>query len=116
MKLINYLNEILAKNITLAFGTMWTTYAFMVYGFGPLIWPQHMDKMLYWSNTVQLWSLPLLMVGTNILGRNAEKRDAETHDAVMNELSEIKNMHLEMKCKICDGQPGKGFSNVKSTG
>ena len=75
---------------TLVFGSMWMTYVFFLYGFGPVIFPQLMDKMLYWSNTVQLWSLPLLMVGQNVMGRAAEKREQETHDAVISELSIVK--------------------------
>lgn len=92
MKRIKAFNEFLATNITLAFGTMWTTYIFFLYGFGPIIWPQAMSKMLYWSNTVQLWSLPLLMVGTNILGRKSERRNAEMYEMIKEEFKEIRNL------------------------
>ncbi len=76
---VRRLNDALAIRATLAFGSMWTTYLFVVYGFAPLLWPAAMDKLLYWSNTVQLWSLPLLMVGSNLLGRAAEKRAEEQY-------------------------------------
>jgi hypothetical protein len=102
---INRFNVFLAINATLAFGTMWTTYLFIIYGFGPLIFPQYMEKMLYWSNTVQLWSLPLLMVGQNLLSRGSDQRAQETHDIVMGELAEIKQIRLRMNCDSCDGQP-----------
>ena len=94
---VTKLNECLAVKGTLIFGTMGVTYLFFLYGFLPILFPGQMDKFLYWSNTIQLWSLPLLMVGTNLLGRAAEKRSKETHDAVMRELKEIKQEHQEIK-------------------
>jgi len=50
------LNEWLAVRATLLFGSMWTAYAFFLYGFLPLILPREEVTFLYWSNTVQLWS------------------------------------------------------------
>lgn len=49
-------NEWVALHTTLLFGSMWTTYLFVVYGFLPLIFPGKEVAFLYWSNTVQLWS------------------------------------------------------------
>jgi hypothetical protein len=83
---ISRFNEFLAINGTKIFGTMWVTYIFFLYGFAPFLWPEAEGHLLYWSNTIQLWSLPLLMVGQNLLGRDAERRARETHDAVMEEL------------------------------
>lgn len=79
---INQLNEMLAVWLTKAFGTMWICYAFMVYGLLPAfsLFHRHQETFLYWSNWVQLWSLPLILVGTNILGRDAEKRSQLDHD------------------------------------
>ena len=91
------LNDWVAVRGTLVFGSMWMTYLFFVYGLAPLVFPGHMDKMLYWSNTVQLWSLPLLMVGTNLLGRISETRLLETHDAVMSELQALKDEHKALR-------------------
>jgi hypothetical protein len=96
-KWVMKLNERIAMRGTLIFGTMWVTYLFFIYGFLPILFPDHMSNFLYWSNTVQLWSLPLLMVGTNLLGRTSEKRSKETHDAVMRELKEIKEEHRILK-------------------
>ena len=79
---INQSNETLALYLTRAFGTMWICYAFMVYGALPAfaIFHPYQAAFLYWSNWVQLWSLPLILVGTNILGRNAEKRSQLDHE------------------------------------
>jgi hypothetical protein len=85
-------NEWLAVNITLAASTMWMFYLFVIYGLIPVFFPAIQDKILYWSNFVQLIFLPLLAVGSSVLGKSAEKQAQETHDAVMTELSEMKEI------------------------
>jgi hypothetical protein len=79
---IDQINEALALYLTKAFGTMWICYAFMVYGVLPAfaIFHPYQESFLYWSNWVQLWSLPLILVGTNILGRDAERRSQLDHE------------------------------------
>lgn len=79
---INRINETFAVWFTKAFGTMWMFYAFTVYGLLPafVFFRPHEASFLYWSNWVELWSLPLIMVGTNILGRDAEKRSCLDHE------------------------------------
>ncbi len=86
------LNKLIARRSTLIFGTMWMFYAFFVYGLLPLIpsLTHYESQLFYWSGWVQLWALPLLMVGQNVLGEAAEARAIETHDAVMQELSIVK--------------------------
>lgn len=49
-----------------------------------------MNSIMYWSTTVQLWSLPLIMVGQNVMGRASELRAQETHETVMQELALLK--------------------------
>jgi len=97
MKRINAFNEWIGVHVTLIFGTMWITYLFFVYGFLPILIPSEMTTLLYWSNTVQLWSLPLLMVGQNVMGRSAEKRAEEDHETLMKEFIELKQMHSELR-------------------
>lgn len=87
MSRIGVFNERVAVRATRVFGSMWTTYGMFLYGFLPVLIPSAMATLLYWSNTVQLWSLPLLMVGQAVLGRSAERQSRETHDAVIEELS-----------------------------
>ena len=72
-------NDWIAVHVTLLFGSMWATYVFFLYGFVPLLWPHGIVTFLYWSNTVQLWSLPLLMVGQNVLGRADARRADEQY-------------------------------------
>lgn len=97
------LNKALARKATLIFGTMWMFYAFFVYGLLPVVpaLRQYEGAFFYWSGWVQLWALPLLMVGQNVLGETAEKRAIETHDAVLQELGMVKTavklLHAEQK-------------------
>jgi hypothetical protein len=79
-------NERVAVRSTRAFGTMWAFYMLTVYGLLPLAFPEAQDRLLYWSNVIQLVALPLLMVGQTVLGRAAERQARETHDAVLEEL------------------------------
>lgn len=79
-------NEWLASKGTAAFNTMWMFYAFAIYGALGAVFPTKQGPLLYWSNWIQLVSLPLLGVGVWLTGRTAEKRAQETHDAVMEEL------------------------------
>ncbi len=90
MSWIRDINERIAVAATGIFGSMWTTYVFFTYGFIPIIFPATMTALLYWSNTVQLWSLPLIAVGTAVLGRAAVQQARETHDAVMEVLRMIR--------------------------
>jgi hypothetical protein len=84
--------------MTKAFGTMWVCYLFMIYGFLPLfaIFRPAQDTFLYWSNWVQLWSLPLILVGTNILGRDAEVRAKLDHEKLAQSYDEQLIMYNEI--------------------
>ena len=92
-------NERVAVIATIVFGSMWMFYAFFLYGFMPLL-PRlapYQDKFLYWGSWIQLWALPLLMVGGIVLNRASEKRAAEDHETLMAELAELKAMHDDLR-------------------
>jgi hypothetical protein len=95
-------NEWLAVRATLVFGSMWVTYALFLYGFIPVVLPNEMNSLLYWSNTIQLWSLPLIMVGQNVMGRASVRQAAETHDAVMESLGLMREEHEAMAAMVAD--------------
>jgi len=97
-KKINQVNEMLAVWLTKAFGTMWICYAFMIYGLLPAfsLFHRHQEAFLYWSNWVQLWSLPLILVGTNILGREAEKRSKLDHEKLAKSYEEQQQTYKEV--------------------
>lgn len=95
---VNHINETLAVWLTRAFGTMWICYAFMVYGLLPAfaLFQPHQEAFLYWSNWVQLWSLPLILVGTNILGRDAEARSRLDHDRLAKSYEEQQQTYAQV--------------------
>lgn len=88
------LNEAVAVRVTLVFGTMWTTYVFFLYGFLPLLFPGNMVAIMYWSSTVQLWALPLIMVGQNVLGRANDRRDQAQYEMVQ-EIRRLSRWHVD---------------------
>ena len=91
------INERLARRGTMLFGSMWTFYAFVIYGALGAIFVAQQVTLLYWSNWIQLWSLPLLMVGGLVLGKASDKRAQATYDdasAVLHEAQQIQ-AHLD---------------------
>jgi hypothetical protein len=105
-------NNWLAINGTRVFGTMWLFYVFALYGFLAK-WKWFLtvtgitqDDLLYWSNWVQLWALPLLMVGTNLLSFITERLIKETHDTVMEELKLAKEERAMLKALLKDVMKG----------
>lgn len=70
-------NDRVAARATIVFGTMWCTYVFVIYGALGAVFTTEQATLLYWSNWIQLWSLPLLMVGAVVLGRAAERRNIQ---------------------------------------
>jgi hypothetical protein len=53
---------------TTKFGSMPAFYIFVIYGALGAVFTAYQVTLLYWSNWVQLWSLPLLAVGSAVLG------------------------------------------------
>jgi hypothetical protein len=94
-------NERIAVWATHKFGTMWAAYLFAAYGMIPIAWASLSGLILYWSNWIQLWSLPLIMVGTAVIGRATERRIVEIHAAIMGEL-EMEREQLQQLALIVD--------------
>lgn len=91
------INERLARRGTVVFGSMWMFYAFVIYGALGAIFVAQQATLLYWSNWIQLWSLPLLMVGGLVLGKASDKRAQDTYEdasAVLHEAQQIQ-AHLD---------------------
>lgn len=95
---IGRVNEMLALGLTRAFGTMWICYAFMIYGLLPALTILHPYQagFLYWSNWIQLWSLPLILVGTNILGRESERRARIDHEKLAKSYEEQRKTYNQI--------------------
>jgi hypothetical protein len=92
-------NEKLAAWGTKAFGTMFVFWLCFFYGLLPLIpgLKSHEADLLYWSNWVQLWALPLLMVGNIVLSREASQRAKADHQALMEILHDIRSITRETR-------------------
>jgi hypothetical protein len=83
------INERLARRGNFILGSMWTFYAFVTYGALGAILVAQQATLLDWSNWIQLWSMPLLMVGGLVIGKASEKRAQQTHEnafAVLNKV------------------------------
>jgi hypothetical protein len=97
---ITWINDVLATKVTLVVGTMWTFYAFMIFGLTPLIWPAYEEQILYWSNFLQLIFLPVISVGTAILGRSTEARAAADHAMIRKEFELLQSTHRELRNQL----------------
>ena len=76
------------ESITSAVGTMWTAIAFTLLALISLpgaIASGNIVVIVAWiaQTFLQLVLLPIIMVGQNVQSRKTEKRDNETHAAVM---------------------------------
>jgi hypothetical protein len=95
---IKKINDSIAVWLTRGFGTMWICYAFMIYGILPVfrIFQPQEAAFLYWSNWIQLWSMPLILVGTNLLGRDAEVRAKLDHEKLAKSYEEQKQTYSQV--------------------
>jgi hypothetical protein len=59
---------------TKRFGSMPMFYAFVIYGALGAVFVAYQATLLYWSNWIQLWSLPLIMVGGIVLGIASDRQ------------------------------------------
>jgi hypothetical protein len=84
-------NDWLAAKITQGMATMWCAYAFLFWSLLPLVFPETQSVVFYVSGgIIQLVALSLIMVGQDVLGREAVKQAKETHDTVMIEREMLK--------------------------
>ena len=65
---------------TRVFGSMPAFYLFAVYGALGAVFVTAQATLLYWSNWIQLWSLPLLMVGGIVLGKAHDRMAQQQFD------------------------------------
>jgi len=79
---INKINRAIAINMTLAMGSIWAFYCFILFGLGPVVFPASEPQLLYWSNFIQLIFLPVIMVGQNVLGQADRDRALKDHESL----------------------------------
>ena len=95
-KWINHFNNTFALYLTICVGSIWAFYVFVIFGLAPLVWPQYETNILYWSNFLQLIFLPVITVGSNILGQKSERRAKEDHKKIMMEFEIVKQNNEEL--------------------
>jgi hypothetical protein len=91
------LNESVALVGTKVFSSMWTAYAFCLWGLlgmMPGLPKAFTDIVLLVSSAwIQLWALPLLAVGAVVLNRASEARATQDHAAILEELALLHEAH-----------------------
>ena len=90
------INEQIALWGTQAFGSMWM---FWLFFFGSMLLfihqvPESVKELIgrLSSNSIQLWALPLIMVGSAVLSKASEKRAKQDHQMLMKEMTELKEI------------------------
>ena len=103
-RIIIQINEWIAVNLTLAMSTMWMVYAFLILSLMPFFIPAWRDVIGYISSSIlQLTSLPLIMLGNNILSRAANTRAEQDHQTLMDQHAELREQigmmrkHMEVE-------------------
>lgn len=85
-------------------GTNTAIAAFVLIAFVPL-WFQLPKTVIEWQSwlsqtCIQLVALAVLQKGTRLQGDRSDRMLKETHDAVMQEMGELKTMHHELHEKL----------------
>ncbi len=86
-------NKALAIKITAAFGSMWALYLLIAWMLGWIAWqqsgvgliikdPYPFGFVLFLSNLIQLWALPAILVGQNVLAAHADIRATADHETL----------------------------------
>ena len=97
MKNLNKWIDKICISISDLLGTNFCIFIFILIAFVPLYY-QTPTTISAWQNwlsqtCIQLVALAVLQKGTKIEGNRTYNMQKETHDTVMNEFSEIKEMH-----------------------
>lgn len=107
MDRVNAFNERLAARGTTMFGSVWAFYVFFVWGllaFVPPLKPWRDVILLISSAWIQLWALPLLMVGGIVLNRASEKRAEQDHEMIQSEFALIKESQKLLEHEVLDAR------------
>ncbi|MBI5835343.1 MAG: hypothetical protein HZB16_23795 [Armatimonadetes bacterium] len=104
---INEFNEKVAARGTVVFGSMWAFYVFFVWGLLAFV-----PQLAHWKETIllissawiQLWALPLLMVGGIVLNRASEKRAEEDHETITKEFELVKANQVTQVTELAEAR------------
>ena len=93
-------NKKLATIVTNVVGTMWCAYAFTLLAIVSLPDAIHggIATLITWiaQTFLQLVLLSIIMVGQSVNSEKSEKRAEEDHEMIMQELSELKDLHTDI--------------------
>jgi len=89
-------NDWIAIKLSRVFSTMECFWLFCVIAFIAVVFPRLLAIDTYVSTSLQLVALPLIGVGAAIIGRVAELRAQQDHEALMEELSIVKDTQKEV--------------------
>jgi len=93
-------NKKLATIVTNIVGTMWCAYAFTLLAMVSLPAAIHggVATLITWiaQTFLQLVLLSIIMVGQSVNSEKSEKRAEEDHRMIMQELTEIKDLHNDI--------------------
>lgn len=93
-------NKKLATIVTNIVGTMWCAYAFTLLAMVSLPAAIHggVATLITWiaQTFLQLVLLSIIMVGQSVNSEKSEKRAEEDHRMIMQELSELKDLHTDI--------------------
>ncbi len=90
-------NNSLALRVMLLVGSVECVYLFAIFALLPIFFPQTTNLVQFVSSAfLQLILLPLIMVGQDLIGRNAELRAESDHLMLIEELEHIKAIHKDM--------------------
>ena len=94
---IKNFNEKFAVALTQSVGTMWCAYLFAALALVslPAAIAGGVAALISWiaQTFIQLVLLSVIMVGQDIQSRKTESRDIESHDTIMLEFNDIKEIH-----------------------
>jgi uncharacterized membrane protein len=100
LSIFEKINDAVAVFITNIVGTMWCAYAFTLLAIVSLPDAIHggIATLITWiaQTFLQLVLLSIIMVGQSVNSEKSEKRAEEDHEMIMQELSELKDLHTDI--------------------
>jgi capsule polysaccharide export protein KpsE/RkpR len=89
-------NDWIAIKLSKVFSTMECFWIFCIIALIAVVFPRLLAVDTYVSTSLQLIALPLIGVGATLIGRVAEIRAQQDHEALMEELSIVKDTQKEV--------------------
>lgn len=87
---IKHFNDWLAVFLVKKVLTMWCAYLFAIYGILGIFFPDQINILTFWSNWPQLWLLPVIIVGQELLGKLTERLLNRMYDMIKEENNMVK--------------------------